>query len=505
MSVPGTIGAGHSEVVEGVDGRLHLLMRQHVGTPAETFGEEDAALVRSRKQGVRNPQCIHPNLSVMTLQDRQWTQPICLVRNAHMEARIDFTQEENTLRVAITEDSRHTGWNGSGEWFDSDGQLGVGDATVELPSGREPDYEFHPCVGSPRPAGSMVNPIPRDSDESEYIRAMGQTHAHTSISICLRERDREPHLNYRFMQDVQHCRFGGVTDHAYNMWHAEMITVRKLASYYYFPGEFVSFPAYEWTGSYGCDHEGGPWGHTNPLYLEEDGDLDFYTPVDPTCRGGTLKRLWEAYRGRKILTPPHHVADAMHFYNWNVYDESFEPVIEIFQDSRGSGEQPWAPGVTNVLHQEEGHWVVPELLNGRRFGFIGGGDHVGVALAGVLVKGLTRAALYEALCARRCFATTGLGLGISFSCNGEPMGSELASDTGEFELSVDAPEPIHSAHILRDGEEVEVAAADGTSLRHRWSAQRGRPGEFWYCRIVLENGEMAWTSPIWLDEPDRPS
>jgi hypothetical protein len=36
-----------------------------------------------------------------------------------------------------------------------------------------------------------------------------------------------------------------------------------------------------------------------------------------------------------------------------------------------------------------------------------------------------------------------------------------------------------------------------SSFVHTWTSKRRRHGEFWYCRIVMKNGELAWTSSIW--------
>ncbi|MGC9347475.1 MAG: hypothetical protein ACP5JG_04975, partial [Anaerolineae bacterium] len=427
MIVHGSTGAGHSHVFEDPEGRLRLLLRQHSEADPPRFAEADAPF---RVSGVdveemakaghprMAPRNNHPAISLMTLLgpqaeadgDSTWSKPLQLIPRAHVEAPISFGLDGHSLRVGFTEDGRHTGWSTQGEWFDEAGELTVGRMELALKALGEVDYELRPYVIAPRPGASVEDPELPNAGDGPYIHAMGQTHAHTNLSVCIREGDRDAHLSYRWMQDVQHSDFGATTDHAYNMWHTEMLLTRKFAEYYYFPGTFVAIPAYEWTGSIAavCGHEGGPWGHVNPLYLEEEGDLAFYTPCDPECAGGSLQRLWETYAGRRIVTPPHHVVDALHPYNWEFFNPDFEPVIEIFQDQRGSGEQPWAPGVTNNLHQEEGHWALPQLLDGRRFGFIASSDHTGLARAGLLVTELTRSALYEAFMARRTFGTTAL-------------------------------------------------------------------------------------------------
>jgi len=61
------------------------------------------------------------------------------------------------------------------------------------------------------------------------------------------------------------------------------------------------------------------------------------------------------------------------------------------------------------------------------------------------------------------------------------------------------PKPIDEVQILRNGEVVDTVAASGREIRHRWQAERQAPGACWYGRLLFENGEIAWTSPIWLD------
>ena len=502
MTVVGSTGAGHSHVFEDPAGRVHLLLRQHAPIDPVPFEQEDPPLRRPADRGRDTTTHNHPAISLMSLSDGAWSAPVRLIPRAHVEAPVSFALAGRRLRIAFTADARRTGWSGGAEWFDAEGELGVGAADVELPEPTPPRYELHAYVIGPVPAAPIANP-PLDNRDGPYLHAIGQTHAHTNLSVCARETDRDPHINYRVMQDVQHSDFGATTDHAYNMWHTEMLITRKLAEYYYFPGRFVAIPAYEWTGSLetACGHEGGPWGHVNPLWLEEDGDLPFYTPVDPACDGGSLPRLWRACAGRRIVTPPHHVSDNMHPYYWDFFDPAFEPVVELFQDLRGAAEKPGAPGVTNWMHREGWRWAVDELKAGRRFGFIAGADHHGLARAGALVTELTRAALYEALMARRCFATTGAALRLALTCNDRMMGAEVPADEARFRLAAAAAEPIREIQIVRNGEEVRTVPAGACDLEHTWTATRRDDGEFWYCRVLLENGELAWTSPIWLTAP----
>ncbi|MCK5853267.1 hypothetical protein KAH27_09600, partial [bacterium] len=425
---------------------------------------------------------------------------VCLIPKASFNTPISSACDLEKIKVAFTEDSRKVGGGHGGEWFDDEGQVGVGIFEMPFLKCENGAYDLRPYVVHPLPGNSIKNPELKIKKNDGFIVAIGQTHAHTNISVCQRETDRNGHTNYRFMQDVQDSDFGCTTDHVYNMWHTEMLITRKLADYYYFPGEFVSFPAYEWTGSGGdCKHEGGPFGHVNPLFLQDNDELDFFTPVDQQCKGSSLNNLRKEYEGKNIIAPPHHVADAQHPFNWDFFNPEFQPVIELFQDRRGSGEHPRAPGIANYLHRQDGQWALDQLKKGKRFGFIASADHAGFARAGLLVKELTRVGLFEAFTNRRTFATTGIGLLLSFSCNGFPMGSEIETESGKFNIKIIAPENIFSVELIRNGEFHKTLPVDDYSFSYDFEINRKEKGEFWYCRILFDNGEIAWSSPIWLD------
>jgi len=497
MYVDSALGAGHSHVFEDTQGRARILLRQHLDPDEIRFRDDDDSLVVSEHVYRNGPANTHPPICLITLEDDGWGRPVQLIGRAHLEAPISYAICGDDVRFAFTQDGRESGWGHDSERFDETNEVGVGAATVELVPLGKPDHELSRLMVPVALAGSMAEPVIPQAP-GEYIHAVGQTHVHTNISICMRINDRTIHMNYRFMQDAQNSDFGATADHDNNMWDTERLLTRKLAEYYYFPGEFVAIPAHEWAGSR-VKHEGGPFGHVNPLWLEEEGDLEFYSVHDPAGPGRTLEKLWNAHKGKKIVTPPHHVADVMHPYFWHFFDEDFVPVIEIFQDGRGSGEKPGAPGVTSHRHAGDENWALSGLKQGRRFGFIGGADHGGIARGGVLVKELTRTGMYEGFMARRCFATTGMTARVEFTCNGTMMGSSVPCKSAEFVLKVAAPEDVYEVQIVRNGDEVETVAGSGKEFEYTWKAARRESGEFWYCRVVFENGEIAWSSPIWLD------
>lgn len=502
MTVFGSEGGARSRVFEDAEGRVRLLFRQHVDRRRVTYEDDDKALVRSNAPGAVEGAHCYAGISLMTLGDLHWSAPVTLLATAHVQTPLSCALAGNTLRFAFTEDGRHTGLNAAGEWMDHESELAVGMAEIALSPGAPPRYDMRPYTVAAVPGEGIADPV-RDENAAygDYTLAFGQLHTHSEVSVCHRGYDRDAHFHYRFQQDVQHGDFGVVTDHAFNMWHTEMLLMRKLATYYYFPGEFVACQSYEWTGSSQrvCAHEGGPWGHVNPLMLGENVDLECYFPGDRNGAGRSLQRLCEVYRSQAVLTPPHHMINAVHPFKWGAFDETMMPVVELVQDRCGSCEKPGAPGVGHAITLEQAPWCDTELLSGKRFGFLGGGDHGGMTRTGIWVRELTREALYEALQARRCFATTGLALTVRFDFNGEPMGSAVAVREGDFQLAVTAPVDIHAVHLVHNGRDDAQLAGHGMRFRHTWHVKRRRHGEFWYCRILLDNGELVWTSPIWID------
>jgi hypothetical protein len=172
--------------------------------------------------------------------------------------------------------------------------------------------------------------------------------------------------------------------------------------------------------------------------------------------------------------------------------------VEIFQDDRGSGEQPGAPGVTNGAKMARPVWALDALRSGKRFGFIAAGDHAGIALAGVWTRELTREALHAALQEKLCFATTGAHVAVMLTANAHPMGAAQAGADARFELRIGSTETPALIEILRNGIVVrglESAHAPGV---WQWRETSAQAGDFWYVRVHWSDGELAWTSPVWL-------
>ncbi len=348
-----------------------------------------------------------------------------------------------------------------------------------------------------------------------YQLAFGNIHRHSEISGCDRPYNGSFDLHYRHARDVMGESFSALTDHGTSgddlNWHKNL----KAIALYHSPPLFVAIPSVEWTASErkGVEKLGESLGHYNIHYFGEDREAVPYTARD-FGYSDTPDKIWHLLGSKKALTIVHHPADWDHHHGWDYYHPQFEPVVEIFQDLRGSAEYGGCPGSTGWRQTpREGCFVQDALAKGYKLGFIGGGDHFGVAMAGVYAENLTRAGIFEALQNRRCFATTGIKLHIDFRLNQTFMG-EVLQLCREKErilyIKVSAPENILSITIVRNNQDIYTHAGkskeenfayqDAESLKNLLQTREiGAPSVYYYLRIILVNGEMAWASPIWIE------
>ncbi len=153
------------------------------------------------------------------------------------------------------------------------------------------------------------------------------------------------------------------------------------------------------------------------------------------------------------------------------------------------------------------------MRRGRRFGFVACSDshgllfHHGIGrkrdpfrcgLTAVQAEDCTREAILRAIRERRCYATSGVPIFLDLRAGDAPMGSELTIDAPVLvraEASC-ATEIRTLALIGPEGPLVEAAGDGRTEL-----SVEARVGPGWvYARVEQADGEMAWSSPIFLDE-----
>ena len=161
------------------------------------------------------------------------------------------------------------------------------------------------------------------------------------------------------------------------------------------------------------------------------------------------------------------------------------------------------------------------LRNGLRLAFQGDSDShrivpgQGGALTGVWAEDLTREAIFEALWARRCFATNGERLLMDVRINGKPMGSEVHTTAPvTLTCNIQAPRQILSVELYRTGERIATKKISKKKASIEFEDRPSKGEHPYYIQVNLKplprtpmgarcgnlqvaRGDYAWSSPIW--------
>ncbi len=344
----------------------------------------------------------------------------------------------------------------------------------------------------------------------EFTLLYGNLHEHTLISRCWADgSDGTFDDNYRHGVGVEGYDFMALTDHGYDLYETAWRRSRRAAEFYNDPPYFIALQAYEWTFS-GPDKPAGS-GHRNVIFGSDrdaarflwEGKSVYDRHVEVSNR---VDKLWNLLRDAKIsaVTIPHHPADKAHPMDWGFHDPEFQRVVEIFQ-CRASAEHAGCPRETRNLTEHKGCYVQDALARGYRMGIIASGDHnaMGVGVAALWVREISRKGILEALRARRCYGTTGDKIFVDFRIDGRLMGEEtVSSGNPRITAEVRGTSRLVEAVVFRNNDALlrkgESDFESSNVLRLDFTDDAFSEDSYYYLRIMQNNNEIAWSSPIWV-------
>ncbi|MCA9582041.1 MAG: DUF3604 domain-containing protein, partial [Myxococcales bacterium] len=122
-------------------------------------------------------------------------------------------------------------------------------------------------------------------------------------------------------------------------------------------------------------------------------------------------------------------------------------------------------------------------------------------LAVVQAKSRTREAILEALRSRRCYATSGVKILLDFRVDGHPMGSAIEGE-GERKVHVRVlgTTDLKTVEVVGPEGALHEVAADGP----RAEAEIDLEAAYLYLRVRQQDGEMAWSSPVFMGDKRTP-
>lgn len=383
-----------------------------------------------------------------------------------------------------------------------------------------PIENFHPYI-----SGRLRIPRHKVNYKGQtYTLLLGNLHEHSEHSDCWPAgTDGTFHDDYRYGLFSEGYDFMGITDHGYQINEVYWRKCLRMADFYNDPEYFVGLPAVEWTRP-NDDHQKVVFdirrgvGHRNIFFADTVETRKFirnrdqvYSMVDPETL--FAPELWAFIHEKNFdcVGIPHHPADEVHTFDWDTRDEQGEPVVEIFQ-CRGNAEYRGAPRMINLSRHrpsanDKGFVDFALREKKYRLGFVASGDHnsMGVGLACLWVKEVSRKGILEALRQRRCFATTGDKILVDFRVNGAWAGEVIRTDSPpKMTFHISAVDAICKIEILRNSEVVYsyTPKAGSTSEMGEWvdADYKSEPRVlYYYARVIQRNNHIAWSSPVWLN------
>ncbi|MFC1583785.1 CehA/McbA family metallohydrolase [Candidatus Neomarinimicrobiota bacterium] len=362
------------------------------------------------------------------------------------------------------------------------------------------------------------NPFIVTDSVPEYRLFWADLHNHTDLS------DGNGTLEeaLSFAKEVANLDVVAITDHDYlhqtdylkpEVWNS----IVEVSNRYNGLDRFAALIGYEWT------QENGE-GHRHVLYRSDHGQ-----PISHRAYPTVADLCW-ALEDTRALVTPHHVAwkYVERPIDWSYRNDVYQRMVEIYSQ-HAANEYYLNPLDHPTTACAPGHYVRDALALGHRLGIIASSDgHYGypghgwvwgvtaldstsrgTGLTGIYAEELTREAIFDALEARRVFATTDHRTILDFRINGARMGSEISSDSiPVIQGSVFSQTPIDTVELVKyddRGYRIEQLIADHSTRHYEFSMVDTLfdRDSFYYLRVVSEgnlNNRFAWSSPIWVNK-----
>ena len=233
------------------------------------------------------------------------------------------------------------------------------------------------------------------------------------------------------------------------------------------------------------------------------------------------EELWEKLERNnvKFITVPHHPSVASHPCSWDFYNAKYDRLVEVYScwgSSEYYGDFP--RGFSDRYMNLD---VRDALSRGLRMGLIASSDshdghpgnnvsrrqnafhHLGSGRIAVLANKLSRHSIFDAMYERRCYATTGVPIILSFAINGRIIGTELPalSRAPVLKFECRGTNGIEHIRIIKNGKVADTIMCHGEfEIEGEWKDLNYSPlkSNYYYIRVVQVDKESAWSSPIWI-------
>jgi hypothetical protein len=471
----------------------------------------------------------------------QWTQPVALPDSV-------YTQDRQTSSALGTDGSLWMAW--PTDLRNSKLQKTTGIHLAKVATSTELTLARPPARKPREPFAAYLNPTTPERARDErhtwthqgvtYQLYWGDYHRHTDVSNCITANDGCVLEQFRYALDMGKLDTLGTSDHTdiAKIYHPyEWWLNQKMVDVFYSPGFFTSMYAYE-------REQKWPYGHRNIVFAERGGPVVYIQrknylaspwqqtfPVKVEGEAELMpEELWDVLtRYGKPVTAISHTGATGMGTDWNIVktiDHRVENVIEIYQGARVSYEGQGAPQPTVGMREGEAYnhssdvpgkvpvgQPIPSftlknnglyqnaLSLGHKLGVWANSDHISThtSYGGVYVKEFTREGIIEGLNARRTIAATDK-IFVEFSCNDHLLGTEIeVGGKPSMVLKVDGTAPISRITLVRNEQNYQQWEPKQKAFATSYVDDAPLAGENrYYLRIEQTDGNMAWSSPVWV-------
>ncbi len=389
------------------------------------------------------------------------------------------------------------------------------------------------------------NPIEANVPEEEDRIFWGDIHCHSELEQGLESVE----FLYKYARDQEKLDFVAHVEHQmsvktrwtgkhFKTWNGGVPSVKayneetweyrkELVRKYYKPGRFVPFLALEWASNV--------YGHVNVYYPDTSGPVLY--PISAWAKNETPDKLWKALEEYDAIVIPHHPSCpvgtskppdymALGGYDWDYYNPKLMRLVEIYS-KHGSAEYFGCP--RPPLNQQAEGTVRTALDRGYKPGFMASSDtqasrpgsdlyqdhtYSQSGLTAVFAPKLDRESIFQALKARRCYATTGQRIILRFWLNGCFMGEEIqlkdAAEVKEIRVEVATVGDLETVEVLKNGKTIycyngHLTPGLGWWRDNGWEMETRvldkeitKDTDYYYVRVTQKDGGMAWSSPVWV-------
>ncbi|MEP7365285.1 MAG: hypothetical protein ABI972_18685 [Acidobacteriota bacterium] len=343
----------------------------------------------------------------------------------------------------------------------------------------------------------------RVNSSGKQFRIMrGDMHRHTDFSQDFKY-DGSLFELYRYALDAASFDYIAPTDHQtgydqeFSWWQHE-----KYVDLFVVANTFTPIFAYERSLVY-------PNGHRN-IIRPMRGIRPFPIPADEAKGLVGAKKLYDHLRATNAISMPHSSATDQGT-DWRDNDPEVEPLVELFQGYRNSYEYEGAPRAATALnvHAQKSGWQ-PQgfywnaLAKGYKLGVQASSDHwsTHISYACLLTEGLSREQMMDAIRKRHSYAATD-NIVLDFRAragSAEHIMGDVFDATGPLKLAVrvKGTNPIKQIDLISDAKFIYTTRPRTAEASFEFAPPPGKGESWFYVRVLQEDGQLAWSSPIWV-------